>query len=1369
MAYDISDFEEAPATPVSHDISDYELAPKPSSDLSDFELAPKESDAATAYSELVNQAAKEGRPVIFQDGKPTIGEKPKEEPLSIGDKIVQGAESGLGTAALKIGAGASRLLGQKELADSLSTDADQWKTLQPADTASKIGTGIGGAASLIASGGLPGAIANVGLQSQAEKLSFSAALKTAPEFAAYWLLGMGAGKAVAPLISQSSPLIKTLASGAAATLANIASSSAIRVANGQHAAPDAESLAQDALFGFGVHGMEAGKKAALDHADVSRMLETAPDYALQMAASDPDFRKSAPYDPKLIDKEIARRATAELAPKTAAVASLPPLTTSNAAASPQVYEKAHGTTRLTSQTNLVGNRADGSYVDNEIHGKSVEGVGNAFSKSAPGNPLALVVSYIKPDGTVVNGSRGQIHLTMDDPYINHEGSTPGFTDKFGRFLTREEAAIARQIEIEQGPGRSLGFSTQFTEGEVHAAYPSDAVGQPLPDAVKAKLSDNLDAASSPLTAEQTRHEQQTSTPSNEQTLEQRDNGGRGNEGLPPGDADRGSASGTAGSSAEPVEIPAAESEGRNGTERAVGEPVAGTAEPADEVSPIRRIFNDVHGDNAAAIKAPEPVAEAIRNWRDKGVGLMSLFEAGKRFSENAPHRDIIAAKFDAANNLAGYVARQARRHVELAGEGKAPSSEEATRQRAATFIRQANGDKAGMLGKLNAIKGKGYDAAILYAEKHWDSLEKIAEAAKEATDAAHDQAKAAGATLDYRDNYVKGAYEDVPNRKVVFDETGGGGTGSSFKKAKVFNDYAEAIAAGFKPKELRLDVLTESAVNSMLKTVNRNEWANSLGDIKVGDQSAVAPLKENGSPPDGYTLVQVSPGKNLAILNDLAPTVKALTAESAVPKFLSNAASTVKHNILVFDIFHASRFAQMQGAFEGRIPSYHKGLSLLEYADGDLASAQKRGLITASEALWAKANRPKLEALVRNGLNAGKISDALFSDSAALMPGTKQVNSFIFDKLSRGIITESAIYALERNAKNLPKMSESDLLRYTAKEVNTYYRNLGSQGIFKSKTFQDLARFALLAPQWTEGLIRSEARGYGQLAKAPFEGKVGNIGKGVGTGLVAYLAFTQLINMLTRGQPTWKNPEPGHKLDAWIPDVMQGSNGYFISPLSVFAETTHDAVKYIERGKSPADVPGQLLDNKLSPGVRAFRDLVYGKDFYGRPLEGFDRVTQAAKEVAPIPLFARSGGYKGGAERQLVSSLGIKATTAPSSTSDIYQLLSQFKEAHGLKPTPQSESAYAPLRNALRDGDLDAAQKELEKVRASMTNDLTSASKAKAKVDAYFNEYARRPFSGSSTLESKFRSSLDRGQMDIYNRALRERQEISRAYRSLKR
>jgi hypothetical protein len=135
----------------------------------------------------------------------------------------------------------------------------------------------------------------------------------------------------------------------------------------------------------------------------------------------------------------------------------------------------------------------------------------------------------------------------------------------------------------------------------------------------------------------------------------------------------------------------------------------------------------------------------------------------------------------------------------------------------------------------------------------------------------------------------------------------------------------------------------------------------------------------------------------------------------------------------------------------------------------------------------------------------------------------------------------------------------------------------------------------------------------------------------------------------------------------------------------------------------------------------------------------------------------------------MLSTLGIKATAAPSSTSDIYQLASQFKREHGIKePQFKETSPYTGIRQALQNSDTATAQKEYDALVKSMTTALVSKGQAKAKVDAYFDNYTKRPFTGSGNLETRFRSSLDRGQLDIYNNALKERSAISRLYRTLK-
>lgn len=70
-----------------------------------------------------------------------------------------------------------------------------------------------------------------------------------------------------------------------------------------------ETFLVGGLVGAGAGGV-VGAAGAIDQKNEAReYLKTVPDEVLRMGAEDPDFRKSAPYDPTLIDEELVRRGT----------------------------------------------------------------------------------------------------------------------------------------------------------------------------------------------------------------------------------------------------------------------------------------------------------------------------------------------------------------------------------------------------------------------------------------------------------------------------------------------------------------------------------------------------------------------------------------------------------------------------------------------------------------------------------------------------------------------------------------------------------------------------------------------------------------------------------------------------------------------------------------------------------------------------------------------------------------------------------------------------------------------------------------------------------------------------------------------------
>lgn len=692
-------------------------------------------------------------------------------------------------------------------------------------------------------------------------------------------------------------------------------------------------------------------------------------------------------------------------------------------------------------------------------------------------------------------------------------------------------------------------------------------------------------------------------------------------------------------------------------------------------------------------------------------------------------------------------------------------------------IDQRVGTKAYTMDLMDQIKARGkdytskiknFDQVHDLLKNRWDDLEKIAEAAKKGTDAVLAALKAAGIDVDAAEGYVKGLYVKPDDFSMVFDSTRSqAGSSTSFKKAKVYNNYLEAILDGMTPKgeEMSLRDLTFSAANAGLGRVNHLEWQNSLKNFVMPDGNEILKdLDAKGNAPIGYQKVTISPGKSVAIHEQMAPVINDLSTASAWPEILSEAGGFIKHNMLAFDVYHLARFGMMGAAFTrkfmGYKSGYKKGLHALDYSKEGLVDAVHNGEVTQADADWANANRADIDEGVRAGFNSGKISDALFNDVFYLLKGVKTANKYIFEKYSRGIMAQAYVHALKQNTKENPQMNRRQVVSKTVKDVNTYFRSLGNQGLFTNKTFQDMSRNILFAPQWFEGGVKSDVKGVGQIGKGLVGQGFGPVGSAMATGLIASLAIAQVVNMMTRGHPTWENEEPGHELDVWIPDKISGSGGYFISPLSVFNETAHDAIKYTEKGQSLREVSSTIISNKLHPLSRSMKTFFGGEDFAGRKLKGMDVWMESGKAIIPIPLAAQVFERKGAPQKQALSLLGQKAEHAPSATNNVYALIDKWKRDKGIKVHEFGESPYRKLRNAIMNDDASTAKVEYL--------ELLNEKDAKL-IDEYFEKYPTKPLTGSADTEAKFMRTLNLGQRRLYRESVSERKKVASAFLRVKR
>ncbi len=810
--------------------------------------------------------------------------------------------------------------------------------------------------------------------------------------------------------------------------------------------------------------------------------------------------------------------------------------------------------------------------------------------------------------------------------------------------------------------------------------------------------------------------------------------------------------------------------------------------------------------------------------------------------ESREAKDRIAAGKDAAENRAGTIARQAANSVRLDFGTKRqlrdPNSQASRDLAAMPFVIEAGGKRAEVTADLAKVKAstdpelvKKYAPVVQHALDNFARLDGMK--------ASYEAIATKQRAIERRHGIDSGEVKNYVTRKLELPEhqrnlepnllgslSSGASVGSRyFARGRDFAKLADAIKEGYPPKSTNLADLLEHRVRTGQQLVQQAKLFSELratpapgdpaGRKIVGqlEPHTTASGKTELRVPLGYDVVSTGGTSPLVVHRQYAGLFKALYGESAIRnstpgRLILKYAALAKHGTLVFDTFHAARMFAKELSY-GYQAGYNKGLSLLEYSDKDLARAVAAHDVTQAQADYARTHRAQADELIKAGLNVGRVADNLVADAHGFIQkiwfvgkaadkGISWFNDLVFAKISRGAMLQTALTNYARNLSRFPELGQEGAARRTAKEMNEVFGNLASQGLFKSATMKDVVRTVLLAPQWTESQLRSEGRGLGQLVRIPVDTargrfRVGTVAQGMASNVVALLLANQLANYLTRGKPTWQNPEDGHKLDAWLPG---GAHGFFFSPFEIAAENVHALLHYHDQGKNMWEASAQLASNKLGPLARGTLEATTGKNYAGQPFATTtDRVRAAATDALPFPLpvgslvekdprnVAGSGpvhdvrsaadkmlaplGYRvnrqpGSVARQVYQGAGFKVTPAPSARSQMYELAKPFRApnpagaSHGPSPYPQ-------LRQALDNDDTQAAQDELRNLLASGKT-LHQIGMA---MGLRQGGIAPEMYTGSHATEVKMLQALTPEQREVHNQAQREHQENARRYQRI--
>ena len=674
--------------------------------------------------------------------------------------------------------------------------------------------------------------------------------------------------------------------------------------------------------------------------------------------------------------------------------------------------------------------------------------------------------------------------------------------------------------------------------------------------------------------------------------------------------------------------------------------------------------------------------------------------------------------------------------------------------------------------------------AIIHAK---NNFVRLGHAAAEYTKTTNDQIAfehANGQDTPYRQNYVPHDLED--NRG--FGLFGGSGTGASksFEKMRDYKTFADAIANGETPSTLNSLELLKGRLAAGLGYINRQQWAESGRNIV--DPATGKPLvtsmaiktnpqsgKVETSPPKGY--VQRSLGlQPIAVHEGYYPmmydliTTPSVIRQSPIGSVALSTEGAIKHGLLLFDTFHLGRLTFYASSMGVKPTGYAKGLLTLDYSADELKNMERRGElpkdIKVAELIKQKTD---LQTLINEGLNLGSIQDAVNAGIVQKIPGIGKFNRYVFDQFQRGIMTQAGLQELRRTRLAFPELSDKDAARKVAKDINTRFGNLGKEGWFRSDTLRDAASLTFLAPSWNEGLLRSEAGAYKQAGKAAadmaFKRKfrAGTLLKSSGSLLLGMFVFNQLLNYITRGKPTWQNPEEGigAKISAWIPDFIGHGPGFFLNPMTLPMELSHQVLEVMDKtGVTVKDAVMQVLGYKISPPARVAKTAVMSTDQFGRSLNSWwDEAKAMVMEVAPLPIATVSAvsaiksivqgkavePYRGAIEKQAFATSGIKLDTAASPATRIYALANKFDANHNISRHPDFATAdYTKLNASLNANDTQQAQAEYSKL-------LTS--KTPAQINTHYVDQVNFPFTGSTTHEQMFVNSLGLEQKETYQKA----------------
>lgn len=321
------------------------------------------------------------------------------------------------------------------------------------------------------------------------------------------------------------------------------------------------------------------------------------------------------------------------------------------------------------------------------------------------------------------------------------------------------------------------------------------------------------------------------------------------------------------------------------------------------------------------------------------------------------------------------------------------------------------------------------------------------------------------------------------------------------------------------------------------------------------------------------------------------------------------------------------------------------------------------------------------------------------------------------------------------------KITREQVVRLTARESNAAFGEQNYRAMFRHPGFQDLLRFAFLAPDFGEARLRFPAQA---LTKYGGEQRMALV-----LGAVGMAVMAKTVEKMLTGKT---NMSPSHIFSV-------GYNGKEYGLRNVASDLMHMVTD-----------PAGYLRNRLNPiYTRAALEALSGRDAFGRKRSPGQQVLDEAKQIVPI-----SGRGMVEKDQKLwesfVNAIGL-TEHRKSAFSDVMKDINKWKDKKGYTSPGEfvydsDKDPYVGITRELTSGSLADVRKQLDK----LTEGKTPLEVGKIAQHYRKSLMEHRFLTGSRVHEQEYLKGLNPAEKQQYDEAKAERmamwQKFVKAWRS---